>query len=197
MAVTHTATQGSALRNLHVAAWDLRLTGPFYLNRYLWLKLLALFFVFSLSCSLLYNSYLTASNFHALFRPTCGTVLPQAPRRPGLRTGQLPQLLTLVPRNCPIDIIIIITFYTASTHLSVCCLNSSTHLLHSRQWRCGPGPRGLQLLQAPGRESGFPSFRWRSAPASRPPLNRLRSASGTGHCHRHLTDGEGHSSGKF
>lgn len=79
----------------------------------------------------------------------------------------------------------------ASTNLSVCCLNSSIHLLNSRQSRCGPKPRCLHLRQTPSRESGFSSFRWCFALASRPLPNCLNNVSGTGHCRRHLTDGGG------
>lgn len=78
----------------------------------------------------------------------------------------------------------------ASTNLPACCPNSSTRLFNCRRPRCGPEPRGPRLLQTPSWESEFSSFRWRFAPASRPPLNCLHSASGMGRGHCHLTDGE-------
>lgn len=78
----------------------------------------------------------------------------------------------------------------ASTNLSACCPNSSTRLFNCRRSTRGPEPRGPRLLQTPSRESGFSSFRWRFAPASQPLLNCLHSASGTGHGHCQLTDGE-------
>lgn len=77
------------------------------------------------SCLLFYNSYLTGSNFDALFRPTCGTTLPQASCHPSLLTGHLPQLHTPIPPY----IYYYCTSSMVSTNLSVCCLNSSIHPL--------------------------------------------------------------------